>query len=56
MAIYHFRGTIISRTQGRSVVACAAYRAAARLQDTTYGRLHDYTQKQDVVYTEIFLK
>ena len=55
MAIYHFSGTVISRSQGRSAVACAAYRAAARLQDEMYGRLHDYTNKTDVVYAEILL-
>lgn len=55
MAIYHFSGTIISRSQGRSAVACAAYRSAEKLQDERYDREHDYTQKQDVAYKEILL-
>ncbi len=55
MAIYHFSGTIISRSQGRSAVACAAYRSAERLHDEKYDKDHDYTQKQDVVHTEILL-
>lgn len=55
MAIYHFSGTVISRSQGRSAVACAAYRSAERLHDERYDREHDYTNKQDVAHTEILL-
>ncbi len=55
MAIYHFSGTVISRSQGRSAVACAAYRSAEKLQDERYDREHDYTNKQDVAHTDILL-
>jgi Ti-type conjugative transfer relaxase TraA len=55
MAIYHFSGTVISRSQGRSAVACAAYRSAEELHDERYGRDHDYTSKKDVEYKEILL-
>lgn len=55
MAIYHFSGTIISRSQGRSVVACAAYRSGERLHDARYDKIHDYTKKEDVAHTEILL-
>ena len=55
MAIYHFSGTIISRSQGRSAIACAAYRSAERLHDERIDKNHDYTHKQDVVFTEILL-
>lgn len=55
MAIYHFSGTIISRSQGRSAVACAAYRSASRLQDERYDKIHDYSKKKDVAHTEILL-
>ncbi len=55
MAIYHFSGTVISRSQGRSAVACAAYRSGEKLHDERYGKDHDYTQKQDVAHTEILL-
>lgn len=55
MAIYHFSGTIISRSQGRSAVACAAYRSGEELHDEKYDKTHDYTQKQDVAHTEILL-
>jgi len=33
MAIYHFSGTIIARSQGRSAVAASAYRAGEKLVD-----------------------
>lgn len=55
MAIYHFSGTVISRSQGRSAVACAAYRSAEKLHDEKYDREHDYTHKQDVAHTDILL-
>lgn len=55
MAIYHFSGTVISRSQGRSAVACAAYRSAEKLHDERCDREHDYTHKQDVSHTEILL-
>ena len=53
MAIYHFSGTIISRSQGRSAVASAAYRAGEKLFDERYQKIQDYTKKQDVVYKNI---
>jgi Ti-type conjugative transfer relaxase TraA len=55
MAIYHFSGQIISRSDGRSVVASAAYRAADQLHDVRYDVIRDYTHKSDVAHTEILL-
>ena len=53
MAIYHFSGTIISRSQGRSVVACAAYRAGEKLLDERYQKEQDYSKRTDVVHRNI---
>jgi Ti-type conjugative transfer relaxase TraA len=55
MAIYHFSGQVISRSQGRSAVASSAYRAGLCIEDERTGIMHDYTRKQDVVHTEILL-
>src|SRR5215210_1841693 len=55
MAIYHFSGTIISRSQGRSAVACGAYRSAKILFDERLEKTHHYAKKQDVVLAEILL-
>ena len=55
MAIYHFSGTVVSRSQGRSSVASAAYRSASELHDERLDKTYDYTKKQDVVHTEILL-
>lgn len=55
MAIYHFSGTVISRSQGRSAVACAAYRSGERLTDIRYDTVHDYSRKEDIVHTEVLL-
>lgn len=37
MAIYHLRATMISRSQGRSATAAAAYRVAERIEDRRTG-------------------
>lgn len=55
MAIYHCSIQIIGRSDGRSAVASAAYRAAEKLEDKETGLLHDYTKKHGVVYKEIIL-
>ena len=53
MAIYHLSVKPISRTDGRSATAAAAYRAAAKISDARTGVLHDYTRKQGVVSVTI---
>jgi len=55
IAIYHFSAKVIGRSQGRSVVAAAAYRSASELLDEHLDRTHDYTAKTDVVHSEILL-
>ena len=55
MALYHFSAKIISRSDGRSAIAAAAYRAAEQLEDLRSGQVHDYTAKQGVVHSEILL-
>ena len=55
MAIYHFSAKVISRSDGRSAVAAAAYRAAAALEDLRTVRRYDYTAKQGVVHSAILL-
>src|SRR5882757_10475620 len=53
MAIYHLSAQIISRKEGRSAVAAAAYRAGENLYDERIGKVFDYTRKQGVEYSEI---
>lgn len=55
MSIFHCSIKIISRSGGRSAVACAAYRAAEKLYDKETGTLQDYTKKGGVVFREILL-
>jgi Ti-type conjugative transfer relaxase TraA len=55
MAIYHCSANIISRGDGKSAVAAAAYRSGEKLHDERLGVEHDYTLKQDVLHTEILL-
>jgi len=45
----------ISRAKGRSAVAAAAYRCAARLTNERDGVTHDFTRKQGVEHCEIVL-
>src|SRR3546814_21198639 len=53
MAIYHFSAKVISRANGSSAVASAAYRAAERLHDDRQGRDNDFSNKAGVVHSEI---
>ena len=53
MAIYHFSAKVISRANGSSAVASAAYRSASRLEDERLGRSHDFTNKTGVVHSEV---
>jgi Ti-type conjugative transfer relaxase TraA len=55
MAIYHFSAKVISRSQGSSAVASAAYRSAERLHDQRLDRDHDFTNKAGVVHSEVML-
>ncbi len=53
MAIYHFSAKVISRANGCSAVAAAAYRSASRLDDDRIARAHDFTNKAGVIHSEI---
>lgn len=55
MAIYHFTAKVISRSKGRSAVAAAAYRSGSKLHDSRQDLNFDYTQKSEVVFSEILL-
>ena len=59
MALYRLEAKIVARGQragGRSVVAAAAYRAGAKLEDQRYQLTHDYSRRQPgVTHTEIML-
>lgn len=55
MAIYHLNVKNISRGDGRSVVAAAAYRAGETLVNEAEERLSDFGGRRDVVGTEIRL-
>ncbi|MGH6616677.1 Ti-type conjugative transfer relaxase TraA [Sphingomonas sp.] len=55
MAIYHFSAKVISRANGSSAVASAAYRSASRLHDERIDRHHDFSNKAGVVHSEVML-
>lgn len=55
MAIYHFSAKVISRANGSSAVASAAYRSASRLHDERLDRAHDFSNKAGVVHSEVML-
>src|SRR3954462_9595020 len=55
VAIYYFSAKVIGRSSGRSAVAAAAYRSASALLDEREARTHDFSQKADVVHSEILL-
>jgi ATP-dependent exoDNAse (exonuclease V) alpha subunit len=53
MAIYHFHIKVISRSAGKSVVAAAAYRHAAKMRDEKEGKDWNYQKKSGVLHKEI---
>jgi Ti-type conjugative transfer relaxase TraA len=53
MAIYHFRVKTIGRAKGARLVAAAAYRSGSSLYDEELGRSFDFTDKPNVVHSEI---
>jgi Ti-type conjugative transfer relaxase TraA len=53
MAIYHFSAKVISRANGSSAVAAAAYRSASELHDERLGRSHNFSNKAGVEHSEI---
>jgi Ti-type conjugative transfer relaxase TraA len=55
MAIYHLSAKIISRANGSSALASAAYRSASRLHDQRLDRHHDFSNKAGVVHSEVML-
>ena len=55
MPSYHLCCKVISRGQGRSATAAAAYRAAERIYDRRTGLEHDYERKRGVVRSEVLL-
>lgn len=56
MAIFHLSVKIISRNSGRSAIAAAAYRAGEKLKNEEKGgKVHDFSRKKGVVYSEIQL-
>lgn len=54
VAIFHFSVKNISRSDGRSVVACAAYRSGEKLRDERYGKEQDYTKKTGIEFKNIY--
>lgn len=55
MAIFHLEISSVSRGAGRRATAAAAYRAGERIRDERSGGLHNFSRRQDVLHTEIFL-
>ena len=55
MAIYLATTKSISRSDGRSAVASAAYRAGEKLQDARYGKVQNYSRRHGVMSTGIIL-
>ena len=51
--MFHLSVKPISRSDGRTATAAAAYRAGEQIADLRTGELHDYSRKRDVVHSEI---
>lgn len=54
MSLYHLSVKVVSRGDGRSAVACAAYRSGEKLVCDFYDKEQDYTKKSGVEFTNIY--
>lgn len=52
-AIYHFSCKVHGKSDGSNAVKLAAYRAGARLKAETTGRIHNFSRKKEVLWSEI---
>ena len=52
---FHFNISMISRGKGKSAVASSAYLAREKITNEWDGITHDYQNKKDLIYKEIFL-
>ena len=55
MAIFHLSITPISRRDGRTAVAAAAYRSGTLIVDDRSGEVHDYTRRRGVEHSLLVL-
>jgi hypothetical protein len=53
MASYHLSAKIIGRSDGRSVVAAAAYRSGSKLERAETGDTQDYRRKGGIVSADL---
>jgi hypothetical protein len=53
LAIYHFQMKTVSRSEGRSATAAAAYRAGQRIEDVRTGQTFDYSKRTGVLMAEV---
>lgn len=52
-AIFHFDCKVHGRSDGSNAVKLAAYRAGSRLRSELTSRIHNYTRKKEVLWSEI---
>lgn len=55
IAIYHLSVQIISRSDGRSSIAAAAYRSGSKIDSSWDGLTYDFTRKKWIEHSEILL-
>lgn len=53
MAIFHLSVKAVSRSDGRTATAAAAYRSGALITDGRTGEVHDYRRKRGIVHAEV---
>jgi Ti-type conjugative transfer relaxase TraA len=55
VASHHLCAKVISRGEGRSACAAAAYRHGAKIEDARQGLTFDFTRKRGVLYSELVM-
>ena len=55
MDFFHLNCRIVSKAKGKSSVAASAYISAEKLVNERTGLTHDFTRKQDVIFSDTVL-
>jgi MobA/MobL family len=55
VAIYHWQMKTMSRSQGRSATAAAAYRSGQAITDERTGQVFDYSKRSGVMFAEVVM-
>ena len=55
MNFFHLNCRVVGKARGKSSVAASAYVSAEKIYNERTGITHDYSNKKDVIYSDVIL-